>query len=70
MTLTELFTTDQATMTVRDFASLYGVGINQAYTAVERGEVPGVLRLGRTIRISVPVHRRLLDPGLDESEDS
>lgn len=43
-----------ATISVEDYARLWGVGRGGAYSAVKRGEVPGVIRIGRRIRISVP----------------
>ena len=62
MTLDELRRTDEATIKVPVVASLLNVGINQAYAAIDRGEIPGVLRLGRSIRVSVPALRNWLDP--------
>lgn len=40
----------QPTITVAEAARILGIGRNQAYAAVERGEIPA-LRLGKSIRI-------------------
>lgn len=40
-------------MTVAEFAHRARIGKRQAYEAIRRGEVPGVIRIGHTIRISV-----------------
>lgn len=53
-TLTELCADGKAVLTVEELARLLRIGRNQAYEAIERGEVPGVLRLGHSIRLSVP----------------
>lgn len=37
---------------VDEAATLAGIGRNQFYAAVKAGAIPGVLRIGRSIRIS------------------
>lgn len=54
MTLTELVQTERSVITVDELASVLEVGRSAAYEAVDRGQVPGVIRVGRRIRISVP----------------
>jgi excisionase family DNA binding protein len=49
-------------LTVAAVANLLGVGINQAYDGVKRGEIPAI-RLGRRILVPVAPLRRQL--GLD-----
>jgi excisionase family DNA binding protein len=39
-------------LTVPELAALLRVSLPTAYSAVKRGEVPGVVRVGRTVRIS------------------
>jgi excisionase family DNA binding protein len=41
-----------AVLTVDQVARIYRIGRKQAYEAVGRGEVPGVIRIGRSIRVS------------------
>lgn len=40
-------------MTVEEFSARMRIGRRLAYEAIKRGEVPGVIHIGRTIRISV-----------------
>jgi excisionase family DNA binding protein len=54
------------TNTVEDTARYLRIGINQAYTAVKRGELPG-LKLGR--RILVPTRNLLALLSGDEHTD-
>jgi excisionase family DNA binding protein len=39
-------------LTVEQYAAVLRIGRKQGYSAVARGEVPGVIRIGRSIRIS------------------
>lgn len=57
------------TLTVEQAAKLLGVGRNQTYEAVARGELPA-MRIGR--RWVIPTVRllRLLGVGADEAEQS
>jgi excisionase family DNA binding protein len=48
---TDTPTTARAFLTVPELAELLRISRNAAYLAIERGEVPGVVRIGRTIRI-------------------
>lgn len=40
-------------LTVDELAAQLRIGRRAAYEAVRRGEVPGVIRVGRSIRVSV-----------------
>ena len=51
-------------MTVEEFAIRTRIGRRLAYEAIRRGEVPGVIRIGRTIRISVAVWERWIAGGI------
>lgn len=55
------------TYTPAQAAPMVPMGINQFYEAVKRGEIPGVLRLGRSIRISRKVFEDWLDGGTTEA---
>jgi excisionase family DNA binding protein len=44
--------TERKTLSVKEAAKVLGVGVNQAYEAIHRGEIPAV-RIGK--RILVPV---------------
>ncbi len=60
------FTDSPAFLTVEELARLLRCNVKTAYGAIERGEIPGVLRLGRMIRIR---RAALLDsPGKGASE--
>jgi excisionase family DNA binding protein len=52
--LEELRASGRATITVNEAAELLGVSRGVAYRAAKRGELPGVLSLGRRYVISVP----------------
>lgn len=43
---------NQGVLTVQELAELLRVSTQTAYAAVARGDVPGVVRVARTIRIS------------------
>lgn len=43
---------DPVVLTVDELAARLRIGRRAAYEAVSRGEVPGVIRVGRSIRIS------------------
>ena len=49
-----------ATMTVREAAEALGVGLNQAYGAADRGEIPSI-RIGGRILIPRSALARLLE---------
>ena len=59
---------DAAVMKVDELSSLLDLGRRATYEAIARGEVPGVIRLNRSIRISrVAVARWLAaDPEDDD----
>jgi excisionase family DNA binding protein len=58
---------NQPTCSVEEAADLLGVGRGTLYEAIRRDEFPGVLRVGRRIRISTAALRRFLD-GADGSD--
>jgi len=44
---------ERLTLTIPEVAKLLRIGRNTAYQAARNGSLPGVLRFGRTIRISI-----------------
>lgn len=50
------------TVSVPEAARILGIGRGQMYQAVARGEIPSI-RLGRTIKISTDILRRILESG-------
>lgn len=44
-------TPERAVLTVEELAERLGIGRNGAYEAIRRNEIPGVIRIGRNIRI-------------------
>ena len=59
MTLTQ----EQRVVSVESAGKALGIGRSAAYEAVRRGDIPGVIRLGRRIVISVQALDRLLAEG-------
>lgn len=57
---------DRLVLDVVEAASLLGIGKNQAYEAVRRGELPS-LRVGRRILVPVPALLELL--GINDEWD-
>lgn len=55
--------TEPRTYTAAQAAAMVPMGINQFYEAVKRGDIPGVLHLGRSIRVSRRVFEAWLDGG-------
>ena len=55
--------TDRLTMTVEEACRLYGIGRTLGYELARRGELPGVIRLGRRLLVSRPALEAAL--GLD-----
>lgn len=53
--LQDVIDSGRATITVPEWGALMGVGRNQAYEAAQRGEIPGLLSIGRRRLVSVPV---------------
>jgi excisionase family DNA binding protein len=49
------------TLTVNETAKLLGIGRNQAYEAIKRGEIPGVIRIGRRLLVSEAALHRLIN---------
>ncbi len=41
---------EKITGTIREAAKVLGIGLNQAYEAAHRGDIP-VLRIGKTLRV-------------------
>lgn len=52
------------TCSIEEAAGVLGLGKNYAYQLARQGEFPGLLVLGRRLRVSVPALRRYL--GVDE----
>jgi excisionase family DNA binding protein len=50
-------------LTVKETAKVLRMSENSVYETVKRGQLPGVIRLGRTIRISRSVLDGLLTTG-------
>ena len=60
---------DAAVIRVEDLAARLDIGRRAAYEAVARGDVPGVIRIGRSIRISrVAVDRWLAGEPKDDDQ--
>jgi len=49
------------TLTVNETAERLGIGRNQAYEAIKRGEIPGVIKIGRRLLVSEAALNRLLN---------
>lgn len=45
----------------RDLAALLGESRDMVYKRLRRGSIPGILRLGRSVRVSRPVFERWLE---------
>lgn len=58
-------TNERMTITVTEAAELLGIGRTLAYRLASSGELPGVVRIGRSLRVSRPVLLRWL--GVEES---
>lgn len=52
--------TDRLTLTVEEACRLLGVGRTVGYELARRGELPGVLRLGRRLVVSRPALEQAL----------
>lgn len=50
-------------LTVPELAQLLRIGRNSAYEAIQRGEIPGVVRIGRTVRVSKATVLRWMGQG-------
>lgn len=53
----------RTTLTVEEAAQWLGIGRTLAYELARRGELPGVLRLGRVYRVSIPALEKTLGIG-------
>ena len=51
---------ERKTQTIRETAKELGIGVNQAYEAARRGEIP-VIRVGKRILVPVQALKRLLN---------
>lgn len=56
-------------MTVDELADRLRIGRRAAYEAVRRGEIPGVVRIGRTIRVSAAAVDRWLGEDIGAASD-
>lgn len=52
---------DKLTLSVAEAATLLGICKAQAYRLASRGELPGLMRLGRTLRVSRPALMKHLE---------
>lgn len=52
--------TEPLTLTIEETARLLGIGRTKAFEMARRGELPGVIRFGRCVRVSKPVLLRWL----------
>jgi excisionase family DNA binding protein len=59
-TTIDLDPTTRPTLSVEEAAGILGIGRSCAYAAVKSGEIPA-LRLGRRVRVSTAVVRRMLE---------
>lgn len=57
---------ERGTETVTETARRYGIGRGMAYELARRGELPGVIRLGRRLVVAKAVTDRLLGEGASE----
>ena len=53
--------TDQLLITVPEAAQRLGIGRTRAWEMTQRGEMPGVVRIGRSVRVSVAALRAWID---------
>lgn len=60
---------ERQVLTVKDVAEQLGIGINQAYSACERGQIPTV-RFGRRWLIPKPAFQQWLEFSGIEGQDS
>lgn len=51
---------DKKTRTLRETAKILGIGINQAYQAAERGEIP-TIKIGKRLLVPAAQLDRLLE---------
>ena len=58
--------TEPLTITIEEACRLYGIGRTLGYDLARRGELPGVIRLGRRLLVSRPALEKAL--GLDAPE--
>ncbi len=48
------------TYTIKEVAAILNVGLNEAYAAARRGELP-IVKIGRSIRVLKPAFDRLME---------
>lgn len=66
MNITSIYTNEHGdwrqstTITVEEAGRILGVGRSAAYAAARSGDLPGVIRIGRKLRVSVSALRHLL----------
>ena len=61
---------ERLTLTVEEACRLLGVGRTVGYELARRGELPGVLRLGRRLVVSRPALERALGIERDRPTDA
>jgi hypothetical protein len=57
---------DRATETIEETAHRYGIGRGLAYELARRGQLPGVIRLGKRLLVARAVTDRVLSQGASE----
>lgn len=62
-------TAEKRVLTVEEAGALYGLGKSASYQAVARGDIPGVIRIGRRILLSAAAIERHLEHGGNGNED-
>lgn len=60
---------DPAVYRVEDLVEILQCGRRQVYESIQRGEIPGVIRLGRSIRISRHAVEEWLGTGHNGTKD-
>jgi len=60
-------TTEKVLLRIEEAAIMLSLGRAKAYQMAQRGELPGVVRIGRSVRISAAALRSWIDGQLTDS---
>jgi excisionase family DNA binding protein len=52
---------EQLTISVPEAATRLGIGVTKGWQLARRGELPGMFRVGRSVRVSVEALRRWVE---------
>ncbi len=63
------FDTAPDVLTVPQVAELLNIGTKQAYAAIAEDQLPGAVRIGRSIRVGKAALLRMLDPNGPANDD-